>query len=78
MESESVMENTENTVNKSSNKAAETLAKELEGLSNEELHEFFMFFYKMNHMNGYNVFNFVDNSTGCKCHCGECECDDQG
>ena len=46
------MENTENTVNKSSNNAVETLAKELEGLSNEGLHEFFRFFYKMNHMNG--------------------------
>ena len=57
MESEYVMENTENTVNKSSNKAAETLAKELEGLSNEGLHEFFMFFYKMNHMNGYMITN---------------------
>lgn len=51
------MENTENTVNKSSHKAAETLAKELEGLSNEGLHEFFMFFYKMNHMNGYMITN---------------------
>ena len=51
------MENTENKVNKSSNKAAETLAKELEGLSNEGLHEFFMFFYKMNHMNGYMITN---------------------
>ena len=51
------MENTENTVNKSSHKAAETLAKELEGLSTEGLHEFFMFFYKMNHMNGYMITN---------------------
>ena len=52
MESENIMENKESTVNKSSNKAAETLAKELEGLSNEGLHEFFMFFYKLNHMHG--------------------------
>ena len=51
------MENTENTVNKSSNKAAETLAKELEGLSNEGLHEFFMFFYKLNHMHGNMITN---------------------
>ena len=50
------MENKENTINKT-NKAAETLAKELEGLSNEGLHEFFMFFYKMNHMNGYMITN---------------------
>ena len=37
------MENAE----KIENKVTETLAKELEGLSNEGLHEFFMFFYKM-------------------------------
>ena len=49
------MENTENTVNKSSNKTAETLAKELEGLNNEGLHEFFMFFYKMNHQHAYMI-----------------------
>ena len=41
------MENTE----KNMNKAAETLAKELESLSNEGLHEFFKFFYKLNHQN---------------------------
>jgi hypothetical protein len=41
------MENTE----KNTNKAAETLAKELESLSNEGLHEFFKFFYKLNHQN---------------------------
>lgn len=39
------MENTEN-------KVTETLIKELEGLSNEGLHEFFKFFYKMNHIHG--------------------------
>ena len=43
------MENTEKKVNK----AAETLTKELEGLTNEGLHEFFVFFYKLNHVNGY-------------------------
>ena len=44
IESENIMENTETT-----NKATEALAKELEGLSNEGLHDFFMFFYKLNH-----------------------------
>ena len=39
------MENTEN-------KVTETLTKELESLSAEGLHEFFRFFYKMNHMHG--------------------------
>jgi uncharacterized protein YeeX (DUF496 family) len=50
------MENKENTINKA-NKAAETLAKELEGLTNEGLHEFFVFFYKLNHVNGYMITN---------------------
>ena len=31
------------------NKVVETLTKELESLSAEGLHEFFKFFYKMNH-----------------------------
>ena len=39
------MENTEI----KTDKVAETLAKELESLSAEGLHEFFKFFYKMNH-----------------------------
>ena len=34
------------------NKITETLSKELECLSAEGLHEFFMFFYKMNHAHG--------------------------
>lgn len=34
------------------NKITETLSKELESLSAEGLHEFFMFFYKMNHAHG--------------------------
>ena len=38
------MENTE----KSVDKIAETLTKEIESLSNDGLHEFFKFFYKMN------------------------------
>ena len=42
------MENKENTINKV-DKVTETLIKELEGLSDEGLHEFFMFVYKMNH-----------------------------
>lgn len=45
------MENKENAINKI-NKVTETLIKELEGLSEEGLHEFFMFFYKMNHQHG--------------------------
>ena len=31
------------------NKTVETLTKEIEGLNDEQLHEFFMFFYKLNH-----------------------------
>ena len=42
------MENKETAINET-NKVTETLTKELESLSNEELHEFFKFFYKMNH-----------------------------
>ena len=34
------------------NKITETLSKELESLSAEGLHEFFKFFYKMNHAHG--------------------------
>ena len=42
------METKENTISES-NKVIETLTKELESLNAEELHEFFKFFYKMNH-----------------------------
>lgn len=42
------MENKENTIEKI-DKVTETLIKELESLSEEGLHEFFMFVYKMNH-----------------------------
>ena len=45
------MENKDNAVNKV-NKVKETLIKELESLSEDGLHEFFMFFYKMNHQQG--------------------------
>ena len=45
------MENKENKTPET-NKASETLAKELEGLSAEGLHEFFKFIYKMNHIHG--------------------------
>ena len=45
------MENKENKTPET-NKAAETLAKELESLSAEGLHEFFKFIYKMNHIHG--------------------------
>ena len=41
-------------IEKNINKAEETLTKELETLSNEGLHEFFMFFYKLNHQH-YNM-----------------------
>ena len=34
------------------NKVTETLVKELESLNKDELHEFFMFFYKLNHQHG--------------------------
>ena len=47
------MKNIENTVN-NNNKIVETLTKELESLNDEELHEFFMFFYKLNHQQ-YNM-----------------------
>ena len=42
------MENTEKNVDKT----AELLTKELESLNDEGLHEFFMFFYKLNHQYG--------------------------
>jgi hypothetical protein len=42
------MENKEVTINET-NKVVETLTKELESLNAEELHEFFKFFYKLNH-----------------------------
>ena len=45
------MENKEN-ITPEVNKITETLSKELECLSAEGLHEFFMFFYKMNHAHG--------------------------
>ena len=44
------MENKENTINK----VTETLTKELESLSVEDLHEFFKFFYHLNHQH-YNI-----------------------
>lgn len=45
------MDNKENPQNKQ-NKVTETLIKELEGLSNEGLHDFFIFFYRLNHYQG--------------------------
>ena len=42
------MENKMN-ANPEANKVIDTLTQELESLSSEELHEFFKFFYKMNH-----------------------------
>ena len=47
------MENRKNITNEP-NKVIETLTKELESLNDEELHEFFMFFYKLNHQQ-YNM-----------------------
>ena len=47
------MENKETAINES-NKVTETLTKELESMSNEGLHEFFMFFYRLNHQH-YNM-----------------------
>ena len=43
-----MMENKEN-ITPENNKVIETLTKELESLSAKELHEFFKFFYKLNH-----------------------------
>jgi hypothetical protein len=45
-----IMENKENTVDK----VTETLTKELESLSSEGLHDFFKFFYRLNHQH-YNM-----------------------
>lgn len=45
------MENKE-IATKETNKIIDTLTKELESLSAEELHEFFKFFYQMNHSCG--------------------------
>lgn len=45
------MENKETAINEP-NKIVETLTKELESLSAEGLHEFFKFFYTMNHSCG--------------------------
>ena len=45
------MENRGN-ANSKIDKVTESLIKELEGLNEEGLHEFFMFFYKMNHQHG--------------------------
>ena len=42
------MENKETAINESP-KVIDTLTKELESLNSEELHEFFKFFYKLNH-----------------------------
>ena len=43
-----MMENKETAI-KETDKVIETLTKELESLSHEELHDFFKFFYKLNH-----------------------------
>ena len=41
------------------NKVVETLTKELESLSTEGLHEFFKFFYKMNHTQGCMILSAI-------------------
>ena len=46
----------ENNKEKNIDKAAETLTKELESMSSEGLHDFFMFFYKLNHQH----YNLID------------------
>ena len=48
------MENKENNITKVS-KTTEALIKELEGLSEEGLQTFFMFFYKLNHQHGNTI-----------------------
>ena len=50
-----IMENTENKTPET-NKVIETLTNELESLSSKELHEFFQFFYKMNHSHSNMMF----------------------
>ncbi len=37
------------------NKVTETLTKELESLSNEGLHDFFKFVYRLNHVHGNTI-----------------------
>ena len=49
------MENKEN-ITPEVPKVTEVLAKELESLSNEGLHEFFKFFYKLNHTHSNMMF----------------------
>ena len=48
------MENKEN-ITPENNKVIETLTKELESLSPKDLHEFFKFVYRLNHMNGNTI-----------------------
>ncbi len=51
IERENVMDNKEQRIDK----ATEALTKELESMSDEGLHEFFKFFYKLNHQNGNTI-----------------------
>ena len=48
------MENKENKIPET-NKVVETLTKELESLNGEELHEFFKFVYRLNHIHGNTI-----------------------
>ena len=51
------MENIENPVEKTINKTTEALTEELETLNDSELHDLFMFFYKINHQH-YNMITY--------------------
>lgn len=42
-------------IKEKTNKTIETLTRELEGLNDDQLHDFFMFFYKLNHQHYYMV-----------------------
>ena len=51
------MKNMENPVEKTINKTTVALTKELESLNDSELHDLFMFFYKINHQH-YNMITY--------------------
>ncbi len=48
------MENIEK-IDDKAKKSIESLTKELESLNSEQLHDFFMFFYKLNHQHYYTI-----------------------
>ena len=55
------MENKEK-INPEVNKVIDTLTKEIESLNAEELHEFFKFFYKMNHNQANMICHIADTA----------------